>query len=339
MSDSYQAARWAWTLFVNENDYETVETDDDVGGSGEGNGSEISREFGGLPICYLPSWAKYILYQLELCPGTGRLHYQGYIVLQRSQRRNWLKQKLFEEFGRNEWHLEVARKGDLANERYCKKLDSRIDGPFEFGDPKRVGQGKRTELLSVQEALDGGATEHRIAKDFFAEWVKHRAAFNDYRKLQASEVSQVNYSLDQFSLPAIDWNQSLVWLVHGPTNVGKTSWVLANFKNPLVIMDVDDLRNFDPNCHDGIVFDDMSFNHWPFSGVVNLLDSDLTRTVRCRYQNATIPKGTRRVFTHNTENALIPDKLAEGQVGAILRRYKAIHVDTDIRLFTNNNNQ
>jgi len=88
----------------------------------------------------------------------------------------------------------------------------------------------------------------------------------------------------------------------GPSATGKTTFALAHFQNPMLVSDIDQLKEYRPGWHDGIVFDDMSFHHIPPEKVIYLVDQDYERTIRCRHTNAVIPAHTAKIFTHNVEN-------------------------------------
>ena len=85
----------------------------------------------------------------------------------------------------------------------------------------------------------------------------------------------------------------------GETGTGKTQWAINHFNNPLICCQRDDLRNFDPKRHDGIIFDDMSFKDWTRTECIHLCDWDEDRSIKCRYTDATIKAGTKKIFTSN----------------------------------------
>lgn len=115
-----------------------------------------------------------------------------------------------------------------------------------------------------------------------------------------------------------------VLYVYGPSGTGKTQWAVHCFDSPLVVSHMDGLRDFDPNEHDGIVFDDMSFGHHPRESVIHLLDWDLERQIHCRYNCARIPMHTRKIFTSNLS---FDECFPSDSAGAIRRRVtKIIHV-------------
>lgn len=112
--------------------------------------------------------------------------------------------------------------------------------------------------------------------------------------------------------------------VYGPTGTGKTQWALHHFRNPYLCSHIDELRNFDANQNDGIVFDDMSFHHMPREGIIHLLDWDEDRSIHCRYYCAYIPAGTKKIFT---SNKTFEETFPIDDYGAIRRRItEIIHV-------------
>jgi len=121
-------------------------------------------------------------------------------------------------------------------------------------------------------------------------------------------------------IPVLNWT---TLILHGNTNTGKTMWACHQFKSPCVCSHIDDLGNFKSSIHDGIVFDDMSFNHYPREAVIHILDWELDRSIQVRYKCAFIPKHTRKIFT---TNKTLFDFLPFDDSGAIKRRYKSFHV-------------
>lgn len=94
-----------------------------------------------------------------------------------------------------------------------------------------------------------------------------------------------------------------VVVIHGTAGSGKTQYALSQFKNPLLVSHMDDLRTFNQDEHDGIVFDDMSFGHYPRESNIHLLDWDVDRSIHCRYSCAWIPARTKKIFTSNRDPA------------------------------------
>lgn len=93
--------------------------------------------------------------------------------------------------------------------------------------------------------------------------------------------------------------QSLI--VKGDSNLGKTKLCKARFKKPLIIRHMDKLKSFDPCVHDGLIFDDMSFAHYPRECIMSLLDLDDDSDINVKQSMVTIPAGFPRIFTTNRE--------------------------------------
>lgn len=129
-----------------------------------------------------PDWAvwghlRYAICQLECAPSTGTLHLQGYSEFDHPVRLSAL-QKLLPGL-----HAQVARGTELHNTAYCSKPEGQCNGPWSFGSPEK-NPGKRSDLTSVQEALDGGATVRDVARTHFGSFVKYSNALYEYVRLQ-----------------------------------------------------------------------------------------------------------------------------------------------------------
>lgn len=88
-------------------------------------------------------------------------------------------------------------------------------------------------------------------------------------------------------------------VLKGESNLGKTKLAKARFNKPLVIRHMDKLKQFDPLRHDGLVFDDMSFAHYPRESVLSLMDMDDDADVNVKNSMVTIPAGFPRIFCTN----------------------------------------
>ncbi|EZG49013.1 replication associated protein [Gregarina niphandrodes] len=75
--------------------------------------------------CPVPATYKYIIYQQEMCPSTGRLHYQGFVYFTNPRSFDSVRR----EFG-GMTHVEVCH--DItASIAYCSKEDTRVGTTFE----------------------------------------------------------------------------------------------------------------------------------------------------------------------------------------------------------------
>lgn len=143
---------------------------------------------------------------------------------------------------------------------------------------------------------------------------------NDKRKREAFKhaYAGTKWTID----PPGDFRCLYVW---GRSGTGKTQWAVHLFENPLVVRDLDTLREFDPSTHDGIVFDDINFNQHSREGIIHLTDWDMESAIRCRYSNGIIPPHTKKVFT---SNKTFSENMLHGKADyAITRRFTdVIHV-------------
>lgn len=104
------------------------------------------------------------VYQLERAPQTGRLHYQGFVQFCTHQTLGQVKAVF------SPWapHLEIMRGTVEQAVAYCKKEDSRVDGPWEWGE--FASQGKRAvpreeTLRLMKEFVGAGGTLKAARQD------------------------------------------------------------------------------------------------------------------------------------------------------------------------------
>lgn len=96
---------------------------------------------------------KYCVFQLE---EANRLHLQGYLELTLRKRINWLKK-----FVHPTAHFE-GRKGTRTQARdYAMKLDTRKEGPWEFGAFRE--EGTPNVLIDIKTLLDKGVSLRDVA--------------------------------------------------------------------------------------------------------------------------------------------------------------------------------
>lgn len=110
---------------------------------------------------------------------------------------------------------------------------------------------------------------------------------------------QHEFTADQFNRPLVDWDalpgRASPCFV-GASGVGKTAYAMAHFTNPLLVTHKDKLKQFDPETHDGIVFDEFSCQHWPLDAIKNLMDRDHERDIDVKCSVVTLPAKTKRIF-------------------------------------------
>ena len=134
----------------------------------------------------LPPGAQYLVYQEEL-PPSNAVHVQGYIQFETKKRGSFvtnLIKDLFEP-AEGDPHTEPARGSDEENEAYCSKEETRLSGPYRYGErvPHAGKKGGRSDLMAVQRKLDSGAPIKQIAKEHFSDFARYERAFRSYKRL------------------------------------------------------------------------------------------------------------------------------------------------------------
>jgi len=85
---------------------------------------------------------KYAVWQYEIGEEKHTPHYQGYVVLEKPARITWLVKNIPQV---SFWGPRRGTHEEAKN--YASKADTRVDGPWTFGqEPK---QGKRSDLAEV----------------------------------------------------------------------------------------------------------------------------------------------------------------------------------------------
>ncbi len=229
----------------------------------------------------------------------GRVHWQAWCQFKQRKRGTGV-QKLFPN-----WHREVVH--DVpAMKKYVSKEESRIDDSWcEFGEHSEKGKTTAWQDLA-DSVLVGDATKKTLWTDHHSVMsTRYKAAYEMMTILHGANDT-ADYKLDSFDWdPITDWDKSVI--LWGESQIGKTQFALAHFAHPLMVSHLDKLTTFDPKTHDGIVFDDMAFKHLHRGAQIHLTDIANTREIHVRYTYATIPKGTKKIFTTNAYEGRIFD--------------------------------
>lgn len=175
---SSQVANWVFTLF----NLEEMKSLEDLG-------------------------ASYLVYQLEVCPESGRDHYQGYVQFPRSKALSGCK-KLFPTA-----HWEPRKKAHEAARLYCMKESTRKpgtdSGPFEFGTG--VVKGSRTR--KVREQCERSPERMKLEESSL------------YRKWYSGETEEVFSKRFKFDFELKDWQKQLSEMIVKPADSRTIIWV------------------------------------------------------------------------------------------------------------------
>lgn len=129
---------------------------------------------------------RYIVFQLEKCPETGKKHIQGYVELNRNYTLKMTKEWL----GFETMHLEKRRGTREEARAYCKKEESRIAGPWEFGDWAAGGAGTRNDLSDVKKKIDNGADFKKLCDENFNECARYNRFFKEYIEMKTPKTTR-----------------------------------------------------------------------------------------------------------------------------------------------------
>lgn len=185
----------------------------------------------------------WILAQVEMCPNSGLLHIQGMLKMSFAVRFNIIKDILGDQA-----HIEAC-KDPKASIAYCSKEDSRIDGPFEYGErPKYTPSEKamsNKELLTknVKELID-----------------------NDEVPLFSLQKLIINRGL-YFNMekPPIVEHVRGIWII-GPSGDGKSHYVHTFVDNVYEKLHNKWWDGFDASVHKNVLWDDINLSEKIFGG-------------------------------------------------------------------------
>ena len=194
----------------------------------------------------------YCVWQVETCPETGKLHYQGYVEFVGQKRIEWMHSNLP---GLETAHFEQRMGSQSQAKEYCRKEDTRSDGPWEWGECRE--QGKRSDLEDVKRRLEKRDPEGDIASDHFGSWIRYHKSFTEFKRLKNLEEKR-------------DWTMHAELYI-GPSGCGKTQAVKAKYPDAY----------WKPHGKwwDGYfgqevtIVDEMYGHRFAFTELLNLLDS------------------------------------------------------------------
>lgn len=155
----------------------------------------------GCPLAWFDAGdIDYMICQIE---RVAHVHIQGYIQFKNNKRLAALK-KISKTA-----HWELRRGTHSEARDYCKKPDSRVNGPWEFGT-ERDNQGKRSDLEAIGALVKAKKTDYEIVEELGA---------------CASRFSkQINFL--RFTYNEKDSDRQLqgvkVYVLYGATGTGKT---------------------------------------------------------------------------------------------------------------------
>lgn len=236
-----QARRWCFTLHSAEDEKGELDLD------------ERTKEVDAMWSNLSGAGATMLCLQLESAPSTGRLHYQGYVRFSKQLRLSAFIRLL------PGCHAECTRGTEPQNIAYVTKEESRIAGPWRFGEESKPG--RRTDITRVREMVVEGKS---LSEIIYSEEV------NSYQAMQCARLLIRHRPMIRRDEPP-----KVFWF-HGSTGTGKTRfvWDFAEEKGlDMWVSHPENLNWFDG--YDGekvALFDDFRASTCPFSKLLRLLD-------------------------------------------------------------------
>nr|QXN75663.1 MAG: replication associated protein [Virus sp.] len=175
----------------------------------------------------MPQWdetkMKYLVFQKERCPETGREHYQGFarfiknLTFKQAQDALNVPKAHMEKPGQERTDGSTMGKVDEDNRDYCTKEESRIDGPWEYGTCGKR-QGERTDIA---EAIDIAKTHglKRACEEKGATMVKYHKGVEYVLKKLAEEKQEMQ------ALQWRPWQQRMLDRLEQPPHDRKIYYV------------------------------------------------------------------------------------------------------------------
>ena len=157
----------------------------------------------------LPRGAMFHLWQVEQGSNGGErsgVHLQGHTSFRHPIGMRGVKERLQCNWVRLAWcSTQEETKNSID---YCRKDDTRVEGPYQFGDEPALQQGHRSDLDIVANLIKEGASLKRVAEEHPATYVRN------YKGLAA---------LQALLFPPKMRERVDIIVLWGPTGTGKTT--------------------------------------------------------------------------------------------------------------------
>lgn len=197
----------------------------------------------------IPLGLSYLMWQYELGEANNRVHQQIYAHFNQPIRRSALTKVA-------PWIHWEPRKGTPDSAiNYCSKIDTRLAGPFEWGNRPR--QGARNDLKEATDLL-------LRTRDLQAVALAHPTT---YAKFFRGLSALLNITSSQRELT----DAPKVYIFWGPPELGKTRYCYA--VHPNLYRVPDGLQWFDGyNSEDVALIEEPDLNRVPLGWLLQLLD-------------------------------------------------------------------
>lgn len=201
----------------------------------------------------------------EICPSTGRHHFQLACSFKDPKRASWMRRKF------PGIHWSRMRKEWIAQEIYCSKEK------HYFSHNAEPRQGKRNDIIEFCERLEKGERVKALAKIYKTTYVRYSRGLVQYGEIQQAHRDRP---------PTVFW-------IYGPSGVGKSRSVHAAKTSEDSLWVANSTGKFwnGYDHHPQVLFDDWAEDRMDFATVLQIFD---------RYPFTVETKGAHCVFNSNT---------------------------------------
>lgn len=186
---------------------------------------------------------QYLGYGIEVCPKTGKTHYQGYVEFKKA----FTLSRVKDIFNDNTVHLECRKGTQEQAVQYCMK-DNEF---FEFGELKK--QGKRNDLQTMREEIEHGADIASIVR-----------TVTSFQALRGAELL-LKYCENPRAIQDIN-----VFWCYGDTGSGKSHYAYQN--HPDLFRPISEKWWEGYDGHDCILIDDIRGHFCTYDRLLQLCD-------------------------------------------------------------------
>ena len=214
------------------------------------------------------------VFQLEKGKKTDYEHWQVFIRFKNQKRFSTLKSQLTKS-GLKSAHIE-SRKGTVEQAiKYCSKPETRLDGPYFFGDKidTDTKKGERTDLQKLRDKvlIDGLNFDQILMEDESGSAARYTAYLRSLIRARDKRKTA-------------EFRHLSVMYLYGPAGVGKSRWALENNKNNSVYRVSDYSHPFDAYDGEEVLVLDEFDGSMPLTLLLNILDG-YCMELPARYEN------------------------------------------------------
>lgn len=214
------------------------------------------------------------VFQLEKGEKTDYEHWQIFLRFKNQKRFSTLKSQLTKS-GLKSAHIE-SRKGTVEQAiKYCSKAETRLDGPYFFGDKidTDTKKGERTDLQKLRDKvlIEGLSFDEILVEDEtgsaarYTQYLRALIRARDKRKTASFRRLSVMY-------------------LYGPAGVGKSRWALENNADKSCYRVSDYSHPFDAYDGEDVLILDEFDGSMPLTLLLNILDG-YSMELPARYEN------------------------------------------------------